>query len=225
MTSYLSSSSVNQQNWEMMLNRLLKKRELIYWEQSPLIENTFEELSCICRIRILRCICDWLIEDSHVFYGCVDRLYDNWRIFPLGKDKDNHLYWYLDDFRLYREEVNEKDKKQIKKDPDWIKNPPTWTIQCRTMRDWDDFLESLKDTKHKKEKKLYEELESLIPQIKEEYDEKEKEILRLEMLNAPIIKRSTRIQAREIQRMEEEKHRYTNGTSNDDSDEMRIELR
>src|SRR5690606_25973999 len=74
--------------------------------------------------------------------------------------------------------------------------------------DWENFVESINDSRNSDERKLYKEIvETILPKVKQKVINREKKARRLELLSAPPIKRSVRLQAKEIQRREEEKRR------------------
>lgn len=220
-----------------MLNRLLKKHDLLYWDHSPLEDDSYENLSSRDKVKIFKCVCDWLIDECPSFFEAVNKPYDVWRIYPLGKDRNNNLYWYFNDLRLYKEELDssacaaikpkpisvnkakksgEKRRKKIEEPidlspPKWILEPPKWSLICKNVEEWENFTETLKNSRNSDEKKLYKEIiETVLPKVKQKAINREKKARRLELLSAPPIKRSVRLQAKEIKRREEEKKKGRN---------------
>ncbi|KAJ3217284.1 RNA-splicing factor [Dinochytrium kinnereticum] len=129
---------------------------------------------------------------------------NHWRVDPVGWDAAGNTYWLFDDNRLYKEEPVGKKKKGRPSKTQEINEGAKWTVQCITVEDWITFPERFQNTRNQLEKTFYEFLTvHALPQVLPDLEEKEKK-KKLEEAVANR-KRSTRLQMREVHRLEEER--------------------
>jgi hypothetical protein len=136
------------------------------------IEKTFSELSLLTKIQILTALVDWNVSENGKIVGTIDAEdADDVRYSPIGTDRHGHVYWYFQDYRLYREEPPEypSGEESVLN----FANPPKWMLVASNEEEWLATIESLRASRNAKEKELAGEIEeNVLPEVKEKLEER-----------------------------------------------------
>ncbi|GFS82580.1 protein BCL9 homolog [Nephila pilipes] len=132
-------------NFDSFLRNLLIKEKA---EISRFLDNgtTWHDLAPEEKLGTLKWLIDHVYQEKEEdIADFLDENYsaDDLRGICAGHDAFNNVYWYLDDFRLYREFPH---KKQNKRD---------WECVCLTLSDWQSFIKQFRKTSNLQEKELY----------------------------------------------------------------------
>eukprot|EP00854_Cymbomonas_tetramitiformis_P015319 gene15319-18124_t len=205
--------------WKDLLQKKLKNQSWEFWEENPLENACYEELSACERASILRALCEWRLVECPCVHEAVkasvnstEFTADCLREEPIGEDSSGALYYHLasngEDCRIYRQMLPQLTGGKAPK----LKTPETWETICTTMDELRDWIFQLKKLKPKVEKELYKTLsKEILPKLEESAAAREKQERKARELEAMPRKRSSRIAslatAKEEfdQRMEEEK--------------------
>ncbi|KAI8590362.1 hypothetical protein BDZ88DRAFT_415045 [Geranomyces variabilis] len=197
----LNARLVTTESWRTYLLREWMKHEQDSDVQLEGVE--YENLSLRSRIIILHYLCEWQFDNNEKFRAAIGAEDDEteWRVAPVGTDAKGNTYWLFDDNRLYKEAPTTAPKGRSKKN---ARGKPTWELECVTIDDWQAFPERFKKSRSSVEKAFYEWLtEEAVPKLLSDYQAREKVKKIEEALNNR--KRSSRLQMREIEKMELER--------------------
>nr|KAJ3421933.1 hypothetical protein HK105_001773 [Polyrhizophydium stewartii] len=176
----------------------------------------YKDLPLRTKVLILHSLCEWQFEKPENFRPVRETPEDEaveWRVDPVGYDRDGSKYYLFDDNRLFKvpckEQSSTKKRRGRRAAEDEDKNDASqgfadeWILVCRTASEWQTWPQQFKGSKNPDEKALYMYLtEDVVPKVVKDIktiDEKRR--LEEAMLNR---KRSSRLQIREIERMERE---------------------
>ncbi|KAJ3107021.1 hypothetical protein HDU97_004990 [Phlyctochytrium planicorne] len=195
-------------------------------------EYEYKTLPLYNKVLVLYSICEWQCDNPDRFRQAVknEEECNHWRVDPVGWDAAGNTYWLFDDNRLYKEEkIVSKKRKGDKPIGVLAEEYGRWSVECITIQDWLSFPDKFSNSRNQSEKKFYQFLTvHALPQVLPDLEEKEKKKKQQEaILNR---KRSTRLQMREVSRLEEEKialfdrDRRIKGKSNGGFDSMDDEM-
>ena len=109
---YFGISLINQFSWEKYLFKLLEI-QLVQREgkTNPLVTESddnnikFDSISLKDKVEILHLVCEYRLYPESVSDAIYYLNSDSLRVDPLGEDNKGNIYWYFNDTRLYRENL------------------------------------------------------------------------------------------------------------------------
>ncbi|KAL2915558.1 hypothetical protein HK105_204960 [Polyrhizophydium stewartii] len=210
--------TINESNWLLHFSGELALRQQpddeVFFTYDGSVE--YKDLPLRTKVLILHSLCEWQFEKPENFRPVRETPEDEaveWRVDPVGYDRDGSKYYLFDDNRLFKvpckEQSSTKKRRGRRAAEDEDKNDASqgfadeWILVCRTASEWQTWPQQFKGSKNPDEKALYMYLtEDVVPKVVKDIktiDEKRR--LEEAMLNR---KRSSRLQIREIERMERE---------------------
>ncbi|KAJ3153091.1 hypothetical protein HDU86_005389 [Geranomyces michiganensis] len=196
----LNARLVTTESWRHYLSREWTRHDE---ETDVELEGVeYEDLPLRSKVIILHYLCEWQFDNNEKFRAALGEDDETeWRVAPVGTDAKGNTYWLFDDNRLYKEAPSTAPKGRSKKN---ARGKPTWELACITIEDWQAFPERFKKSRSAAEKAFYMWLtEEAVPKLLAHHEEKEKQRkLEEAQINR---KRSSRLQMREIERMELER--------------------
>ncbi|KAI9025596.1 hypothetical protein DFJ74DRAFT_44521 [Hyaloraphidium curvatum] len=198
-------------------------------------EVAFFDLPLLKRLFVIHNLTEWQWDNPHKFRAMLRMDEDSdteeeWRIQPIGIDSSGHYYWLFDgqfclntfcaaelvvnlrvhdpDNRLYKETLPARKKKAARrKGKDEDEEPEEeakWELVCLTKDDWVEFPKQFAESTNSGDKNLVKYVtENVLPKVVEVLSEIEQERRRQEaIMNA---RRSTRVQAKELHKLEQDR--------------------
>jgi hypothetical protein len=111
------ASLINPDTWEATLRTAINQHQSAYWLTNPLKICEYKRLPLRKRVFILKSVIDWVLEDSEMLQRYIDRQKtDKMRYSPLGTDANGSIFWYLNDYRLYKETKVSEEEAQKRRD-------------------------------------------------------------------------------------------------------------
>ena len=194
------ASKIHDGNFSMYLKQLIQSKkeeaeedDLIYDFEDPFEKDEvdeFSDLSTVDQVRVVHQLTELRLHCDDVEKKLKDLDPEGLRVYPLGMDSDNVIYWYFFGTRLYKEVKSKKKKSKKKKkgetstnnssededDTDTASEAPGWYLACSAQSQWNDLADKLKKSKKKADKELLETLnENFLPEISKMFAEKERE--------------------------------------------------
>ncbi|KAI8922193.1 hypothetical protein DFJ77DRAFT_445680 [Powellomyces hirtus] len=202
----LNARLVTKETWQTYLWKEWAKRPDDHEIDIEGIE--YSELPLRSRVIILHRLCEWQLDNSEKFRASLpDEDEAEWRVESVGTDAKGNTYWLFDDNRLYKEApaaATGKARNQKKGRGKSGKQEPSWELECATIEDWESFPEKFKKTRSTVEKAFYQWLtEDVYPKVLSDLQAKEKQKKIEDAMSNR--KRSSRLQMREIEKMEQER--------------------
>ncbi|KAI9281842.1 hypothetical protein BY458DRAFT_552621 [Sporodiniella umbellata] len=216
---------INLSTWQSYFSKEFDRRELnsenpFHLSGSEEIGNFFT-FSTEKQIELLFLLCEWQLDDP-------ERLRENlyseegstqWRVDPVGYDKNGAVFWLFDDNRLYLQapKVAKKPLKKKKRMPFTGGRKSTrrankeeevaeedvvpWRLICCSIQDWQQIPLKYADSNHSDERKFHDLLvHDLLPKIIPILEDREKQLKKQEAMSNR--KRSSRIMIRELEALE-----------------------
>jgi len=191
------ASKIHDGNFSTYLKQLIQSKkeeaeedDLIFDFEDPFDKDgidEFSELSAVDQVRVVHQLTELRLHCDDVEKKLKDLDPEGLRVYPLGMDSNNVIYWYFFGTRLYKE-VKPKRKKSKKKkkgdnnssedeeDTEESREAPGWYLACSAESQWNDLADQLKKSKKKVDKELLETLnENFLPEITKMFAEKERE--------------------------------------------------
>ncbi|KAJ3089066.1 hypothetical protein HK102_007281 [Quaeritorhiza haematococci] len=205
---------IGTENWQTFLRREFGKRELEEPIEIP-EDADFFSLSLRTKLLIIHNLCEWQFEDPERFRSSIKNEDDavSWRVDPVGYDSKGNTYWLFDDNRLYRQNTAAPStpKKSAKgrrgrgsSTRGDSSSKSDWTLVCLTAEDWTNLPEQFRKSRNAAEKELSNWLtEHALPKVLADLEAKEKARKLQEAMNNR--KRSSRLQMRELEKIEQER--------------------
>ncbi|CAF0760190.1 unnamed protein product [Adineta steineri] len=202
--SGLTRLHVNSGNMFMMLSNVLKRCDLtidssissfVMTISDDTISTTeWKEMGIFEKVTVLRSLCDSRLNRPDIEQVTENMPADSLRFEPFGEDSRGNKLWYFGDTRLYIDSSS-KDTETS-----------TWECVCRTLDEWNLFIENFRKTCSRKnsslkDRKLLERLVTLNTELPELYARKERDRQRRWTSYEPK-RSSTRLEAKRQQRLE-----------------------
>lgn len=203
--SGLTRLHVNSSNMFIMLSNVLKRCEdlrIIPSDPSTImtISNDsittidWQEMSIFEKVTVLRALCDARLNKADIDQVTENMSADSLRFEPFGEDSRGNTLWYFGDTRLYCDSVNKKSETS------------TWECICRTLDEWNEFIENFRKICSKKksslkDRQLLERLIALNADLPDIYSRKDRDRHRRWTSYEPK-RSSTRLEAKRQQRLE-----------------------
>ncbi|CAF0743398.1 unnamed protein product [Adineta ricciae] len=212
----LTRLHVNSGNMFMMLSSVLKRCDLtidsscssfvMKISDDTISTTEWKEMGIFEKVTVLRALCDAKLNRPDIEQVTENIPADSLRFEPFGEDSRGNKLWYFGDTRLYSDS------------PSKDSETSTWQCMCRTLDEWNTFIENFRKTCSRKnsslkDRKLLERLIELNAELPEIYARKERERHRRWTSYEPK-RSSTRLEAKRQQRLEleeitqEQKARY-----------------
>ncbi|CAF0791155.1 unnamed protein product [Adineta ricciae] len=196
---------VNSSNMFNMLSNVLKRCDLtISTSSTPstlmtisddtISTTEWQEMSIFEKVTVLRALCDARLNKAEVDQVTENMPADSLRFEPFGEDSRGNKLWYFGDTRLYCDSWNKHTETS------------TWECVCRTLDEWNVFIENFRKSCSKKnsslkDRKLLERLEALNTDLPDIYSRKDRDRLRRWTSYEPK-RSSTRLEVKRQQRLE-----------------------
>ncbi|CAF3552866.1 unnamed protein product [Rotaria sordida] len=202
--SGLTRLHVNSSNMFMMLSNVLKRSDLTIVSSIPssimtISDDTistidWQEMGIFEKVTVLRALCDARLDRPDIEQVTETMSADSIRFEPFGEDSRGNKLWYFGDTRLYCD----SSKKHTE--------TSTWECVCRTLDEWNIFIENFRKLCSKKnsslkDRKLLERLITLYTELPDIYARKERDRQRRWTSYEPK-RSSTRLEAKRQKRLE-----------------------
>lgn len=187
------ASKIHDGNYTLYLKQLLQSKQEEADEEgfqfdfdNPFETNDvedFEDLALRDKVRVIHQLTELRLQCDDVSEKFKDLDPEGLRVDPLGVDSNNVMYWYFYGTRLYKE-IKSTKKKRPKKggaedsdcDSKTTETATGWHLACSAESQWVELTNTLKKSKKKQDKELYETLsESFLPEISKMFSERERE--------------------------------------------------
>ncbi|CAF0852742.1 unnamed protein product [Rotaria sp. Silwood1] len=214
--SGLTRLHVNSGNMFVTLTNVLKRCDLninlstlsttMTISDDTITTTDWHEMSIFEKVTVLRALCDARLNKADIDQVTENMPADSLRFEPFGEDSRGNKLWYFGDTRLYCDSWNKSTQTS------------TWECICRTLDEWNVFIENFRKLCSKKnsslkDRKLLERLVTLNADLPDIYSRKDRERHRRWTTYEPK-RTSTRLEAKRQQRLEleeitqEQKARY-----------------
>ncbi|CAF0925324.1 unnamed protein product [Adineta steineri] len=195
---------VNSENMFGMLTNVLKKCDLTIISSTPsttmsisddsITTTDWQEMSIFEKVTVLRALCDARLNKADMDQVTENMPADSLRFEPFGEDSRGNKLWYFGDTRLYCDSRNKNSETS------------TWECICRTLDEWNVFIENFRKTcsrknSNLKDRKLLERLVALNTDLPDIYSRKDRDRLRRWTSYEPK-RASTRLEAKRQQRLQ-----------------------
>ncbi|TPX57500.1 hypothetical protein SpCBS45565_g08189 [Spizellomyces sp. 'palustris'] len=203
----LAARQISTENWQTYLQKEFAKTDAhgdIFAQGSDYVH-----LPLRSKVLILHSLCERQFDNAERFRASLNTEEETeWRVEHVGSDAKGNMYWLFDDNRLYKEApaptIGKSRNQKKGKLKSGSKSDLPWELICSSMEEWQSFPERFKKSRSAVEKEFYLFLkEDALPKVLADLESKEKQRRVQEAMNNR--KRSSRLQVRELERVEQER--------------------
>ncbi|KND02687.1 uncharacterized protein SPPG_01773 [Spizellomyces punctatus DAOM BR117] len=203
----LAARQISTENWQTYLQKEFAKTHA----HSDIFAQgvDYVDLPLRSKVLVLHSLCERQFDNAERFRASLNTEEETeWRVEHVGSDAKGNVYWLFDDNRLYKEApaptIGKSRNQKKGKLKSGNKNDLPWELICSSMEEWQSFPERFKKSRSAVEKEFYLFLiEDALPKVLADLENKEKQRRVQEAMNNR--KRSSRLQVRELEKMEQER--------------------